>query len=748
MDFHGLSRRELQSLCKKNKIPANMTNIAMADALSALPNVEGIEDIGKSLPETPITCRKTSTRKPTKPQSDPIENEPESSLPNTRTRRAPRRLVQEEEQENKEPNDVTENPSLSEIPKTPATRTCRKRATGTSVSRKIGTQTKEKEKEIPVVPHAYSTRRSTRLQQSEQKVSESVQRRGGRRREAVKIDMLSEEETDNLQKESKSQVIDEVQKNEGTNVKVQDDMVYEDVPATVVSAESLTSEITGDSECTEEFTVEYSNGDQDVNSEESSATVISAEDSSTNIAHVLGECKEEFAVEDSNGDLDVTSVDSSAIVISAKDTGKNIAHVLDESSPVEEKTQNLEDSMMNSLPSAEEQCMKDVDQAIENNEYDEGKSSHDLELKLVVEDELCDVKVTEVVDIVLDESSALEEKTQNLEDSNGECLMNSLPSHQDQANEINEDELYDVKVTEVEESSLQSEVWDFGCIKDSVQEIINYSEAQQEYQDADLPVPKLKSIIVSLPSEVSSDIQIESEKSVADDVLENQMDVNVSYESEDLELESEKFSTNANVDAADFDITADTTAILDDEVQWSDSEISDSDVVEEVSDVVEKISFSSATTAPTLNQIPISVLMTPTKLTASENQIQVTPLKSSTKKKPPTTPIIKVLDDNLENNECGKVSLRSNSKVLPVVAEEKENNENRKGENTAQKKNKDISLRQLRKMLRNIKVADDKTTIITTTENNKNTAVKEQLEKKRSALQTLNENCLVGEKEN
>lgn len=36
MDFHSLTRKELQTLCKKNKIPANITNVAMADALKAL----------------------------------------------------------------------------------------------------------------------------------------------------------------------------------------------------------------------------------------------------------------------------------------------------------------------------------------------------------------------------------------------------------------------------------------------------------------------------------------------------------------------------------------------------------------------------------------------------------------------------------------------------------------------------------------------------------------------------------------
>ncbi|EPS71228.1 hypothetical protein M569_03533 [Genlisea aurea] len=45
MDFHGFTRRELQSLCKRNGIPANMTNVAMADALSDLEKVEGIEGV-------------------------------------------------------------------------------------------------------------------------------------------------------------------------------------------------------------------------------------------------------------------------------------------------------------------------------------------------------------------------------------------------------------------------------------------------------------------------------------------------------------------------------------------------------------------------------------------------------------------------------------------------------------------------------------------------------------------------------
>ncbi|KAH6813637.1 serine/threonine-protein phosphatase 4 regulatory subunit-like protein [Perilla frutescens var. frutescens] len=45
MDFQSLSRRELQALCKKNKIPANMTNVAMADSLKSLETVKGIDEV-------------------------------------------------------------------------------------------------------------------------------------------------------------------------------------------------------------------------------------------------------------------------------------------------------------------------------------------------------------------------------------------------------------------------------------------------------------------------------------------------------------------------------------------------------------------------------------------------------------------------------------------------------------------------------------------------------------------------------
>ncbi|CAI9087074.1 OLC1v1021045C1 [Oldenlandia corymbosa var. corymbosa] len=67
MDFHSLTRRQLQTLCKRNRIPANLTNVAMADALSALPVVEGMDEISPAAKSVAAaggggasTCRRTT----------------------------------------------------------------------------------------------------------------------------------------------------------------------------------------------------------------------------------------------------------------------------------------------------------------------------------------------------------------------------------------------------------------------------------------------------------------------------------------------------------------------------------------------------------------------------------------------------------------------------------------------------------------------------------------------------------------
>ncbi|CAL9052982.1 unnamed protein product [Musa banksii] len=97
MDFHCLPRRELQALCKKNRIPANMTNVAMADALQSLFAVGGMESIEEALQNQspknvqassaylPRSSRRISARRAAaSTASDDPKEQPASPLPRAR----------------------------------------------------------------------------------------------------------------------------------------------------------------------------------------------------------------------------------------------------------------------------------------------------------------------------------------------------------------------------------------------------------------------------------------------------------------------------------------------------------------------------------------------------------------------------------------------------------------------------------------------------------------------------------------
>ncbi|KAK1361117.1 hypothetical protein POM88_045591 [Heracleum sosnowskyi] len=173
MDFHSLARRDLQALCKLNAIPANITNVAMADALTSLDVVEGLEDFLNLSPErkavtaakVPRTGRRTGT------VSKPIGDVSESVQPMTKsTRRTTRRAISNE---------------IMQEMKTPAIRSSRKTVEFTKtwsegiedVEKKSVTDTpalatysqrsqvacKSSVKEVSTVQRVYSTRRSARL---------------------------------------------------------------------------------------------------------------------------------------------------------------------------------------------------------------------------------------------------------------------------------------------------------------------------------------------------------------------------------------------------------------------------------------------------------------------------------------------------------------------------------------------------------------------------------------------------------
>lgn len=237
MDFHSLSRKELQALCKNNKIPANMTNVAMADALNALQHVEGLEellnpsdsDLSKPAEETltgspgiPRTACRTSTRR------KPIKEEPKSTQPLSCTRRGTRGKTAEDiDEENKDVN----------VPITPAAPSGRRRAPAASASRNIETQMREDEKneakgrsavpssrgrppvasarrklepkkEDNSVQRVYSTRRSVRLLENSM-AKLSMMEKGNAEPEKIERDLF-EEMTNSSER---SEVSVEVEKN-------------------------------------------------------------------------------------------------------------------------------------------------------------------------------------------------------------------------------------------------------------------------------------------------------------------------------------------------------------------------------------------------------------------------------------------------------------------------------------------------------------------------------------------------------
>ncbi|KAL2527650.1 Uncharacterized protein Adt_12704 [Abeliophyllum distichum] len=221
MDFHCLSRRELQALCKKNKIPANMTNVAMADALKTLEIVEGIEEHLKQMEsetsqssiESPVKSEETSpcvlrTGGRSTRRRNVVKEEPGTLPSRTTTRRSTRKAVAEDEGEK---GVAIGTPALAA--------TTRRRAQASLVRRNVETQFEEEEmgKETKTVPPTpaplgttnrrrvkeedstaktvYSTRRSVRLAEKNVEISKGNEEE---KLETLKQELFIKEMGDNV----------------------------------------------------------------------------------------------------------------------------------------------------------------------------------------------------------------------------------------------------------------------------------------------------------------------------------------------------------------------------------------------------------------------------------------------------------------------------------------------------------------------------------------------------------------------
>ncbi|CAN8260583.1 unnamed protein product [Cochlearia groenlandica] len=235
MDFDSLTRRDLQFFCKKNKIPANMTNLAMSDALKSLEIVEGIDEflnqsptsVAKNLP----SAARTAARRKTKDETQQSELVTRSCYVSIKS------LSGELEQENRDTNTLLQNPSReavtsiamdldmkteSNVSKTPAVTRSTRRS-------QVAASTKKDES----VQRVYSTRRSVRL------LEESMAELCLKTKESIDIPAKKKDDSDNDDNSGETEeaeVISVRDLNDSLEIEEADDFVVVDLAVSKVSA--------------------------------------------------------------------------------------------------------------------------------------------------------------------------------------------------------------------------------------------------------------------------------------------------------------------------------------------------------------------------------------------------------------------------------------------------------------------------------------------------------------------------------
>ncbi|XP_023532582.1 uncharacterized protein PF11_0207-like isoform X2 [Cucurbita pepo subsp. pepo] len=719
MDFRSLSRRELQALCKRNKIPANTTNVAMADALSVLPLVEGIEEFlngeGSGVPESPMkqefvnseilrTAQRTTTRRKT------VKDESVT----TRTRRAAAARCTEES-ENRDLNAVLTTPSLAsgrrrtaaassackkvdfqmtvdvvekedndldqeknDIEKTPSIVESRKRVAAASTRRRTETRNNGATER-----RVYSTRRSARLLE---KSMESLSLGGDEKREPISVHMSFDEMPDSIGSVK-----------EDTSIEVES--VKEDTSIEVESVKEDTSIEETESNKTDESKLD----DDDLEESKKTDEIKLDDDLELEIDNqVKNKLESVVKVSEAEPEVDLDSLNCEA---------ENLSTAQNDCSETEAPDNNLN---VKCLPEVEEEAneaSKDDDAGEVFAEEIKDSDNFPLPTEVVDQTEVYNSSIVEQSSKEVEQNESIcESEWGSEEDAEEEAELTNISAELSLPHENVEEEIED----------------DDELIKYSTDLSLPHEEEQTQVDDDDLT--NLKESVIEVkdddleleePEVIMETVSVQAEK---DDAV-NSMDFPETVSEEDL------VDVLSNVEESVVEVKDDDSELEEPEVLDPEDIINVDDAVDSQLEIRNDIRCEEET-IPSSSNIKINgVQSLPPSFEADQmalaNQF---PRPTVETKSPVKDQSIQLLIDNSDTEEEDEDHKEQDKEILMIQRQNVEKN--------------DVSLRQLRKMFKQ-QLQLSKKKMDNNDDNNNNTKVVVGGGKLRTALQPLEENRMV-----
>ncbi|XP_016448075.1 uncharacterized protein LOC107773143 [Nicotiana tabacum] len=738
MDFHSLTRRELQALCKKNKIPANITNVAMADALASLDTVDGIEEfLNPCESETADSASMVSPEKSKKVSA---------SVPCTSTRTGGRARGTTAKAVNEAKVEMIETPAL------PTTR--RRRAAATSVRSKLETSMKECEsdehigdqvemekKEVPKTPAAghtsrrrevkaktsvtqvNSTRRSTRLagKTGSESITQENEKSG-----SITYDAYSEDDNENLEVDSKqhsSHENEELDRN-GIDLKAAEESLDVDKASEILSVQ--------DSNVLVENLMEVEVGVQEVSADSLAVDVLNKEAEKG--------LEVEVPYHSNNGPEEVYAKEDNVL-----ENGIQMVSGEEESGGLHSKMMDvelLEDSVVDAFNSENENQIESMNE-VNGNKQIEGSAAKEVnDGEGETKDEDIQNKSQELTqenqphwDEIFDfeEDNVAEE---NHDDEIYECEV-------DDGTESNSDDAGEGELMEHKKEKGEINVsGNLQCLKDVSEanvelpgdKLMDKSEVDGDEADVDntaaaplFPlvslVPNANSMgeVESFNAETNLDVldmnlfgqlnrEMEAKASEGLHLLKDVSEANIEFAGEEPIKEFEADDAQADLDPAAHSPVA---SPIPNAASKSVSTL-----------ILEPVHIPSASTTVNPVLITETSCLTPVKISSSK-----TPMKKSMSKASAATKVAQIHDD--------KENIDNSGRKFVLTKEKLKKNKNNAGNNSKQSL-QDLSLRQLTKMLKEMHISKDPKIMDST-----NTKAASS----RPALQTLPENRLMGETE-